>query len=688
VNPTNRLARESSLYLRQHAHNPIDWYPWGPEALQKAKDLDRPIFLSIGYSACHWCHVMAHESFEDQRIAEILNQYFVSIKVDREERPDLDAVYMAAVQALNQGQGGWPMSVFLTPDLEPFYAGTYFPPDHRYGRPGFGYLLTKIVEAWQTRREELRESGRHIAQALRESMVVPPQPGEPDATLFDAAAQMFRRAFDPVSGGLGRAPKFPRPIDLRLMLRLHQRGQSGDLLGMVRLTLDKMAQGGIYDHLGGGFHRYSTDERWLVPHFEKMLYDNALLPPAYVEAYQLTRDPLYKQVASETLDWVLREMTSPAGAFYSTLDADSDGEEGKFYVWSEEEIDLILGPELSETFKYVYDVSAPGNWEGHNILNRPKTWEQLSPLLKRSSEELQEQMALARQRLLLERAKRIWPGRDEKILTSWNALMVSAMAQAGAVFDEPRFLQAAQRAADFILTHLQASAGRLWHTSDAQGNAKQPAYLDDYAYLIETLITLYEADFQPRWLSQAIRLAEVMIEQFGDPVDAGFFYTARDHESLLVRTKEIHDSSTPSSMGSAVLGLLRLSALTGRHDFRESAERTLRAYHGAMAEAPLACGTLLLGVDFWLGPVEEVAIIGRLHDRETRQVLRALRGQFRPLSVMALRDPSVGEDAGIEAVGLLRGKEALGPVTTYLCRNFACQSPLVGAAALEQALRI
>lgn len=679
----NRLAQESSLYLRQHAHNPIDWYPWGQEALQRAKELDRPIFLSIGYSACHWCHVMAHESFEDERIADILNRNFVSIKVDREERPDLDTIYMAAVQALNQGQGGWPMSVFLTPDLEPFYAGTYFPPDNRYGRPGFGFLLTKIAEAWEQRRDELRQSGRYIAEALRESMNVPPQPGEPDARLFDSAVQMFRRAFDPVHGGLGRAPKFPRPIDLRLMLRLHQRGQHGDLLGMVRLTLDKMARGGIYDQIAGGFHRYSTDERWLVPHFEKMLYDNALLPPAYVETYQLTGDPFYKQIAQETLDWVLRDMTAPTGGFYSTLDADSEGEEGKFYVWSEKEIDDILGPDLAETFKYVYDVSPGGNWEGHNILNCPKTLEQNARLLQRSAEELARQLQMAKSRLEAERAKRVRPGRDEKILTSWNALMIAALAQAGAVFDESLYIEAARRAADFLLTHLRTPQGRLWHTADERGRAKLPAYLDDYAYLVDALVTLYEADFDPRWLAEAVRLAELMIDLFGDRAEGGFFYTAKDHEALLARTKEVHDSSTPSSMGMAVLGLQRLAALTGRDDFRDRAEATLRAYQGAIAEAPLACGTLLLGVDFWLGPVQEFAIVGGRQDNETRRVLRAIRQVFRPHAVVAFREPTEPADG----IGLLQGKEAHGPVTTYICRRFACEAPLVGAAAAEEALK-
>src|SRR5262245_43318112 len=376
---TNRLVQESSLYLRQHADNPVDWYAWGPDALKRAKELDRPIFLSIGYSACHWCHVMANESFEDERIGKILNEHFVSIKVDREERPDIDSIYMAAVQALNQGQGGWPMSVFLTPDLEPFFAGTYYPPEDHYGRPGFARLLQHLARAWEQRRDEIKNSGKQIAEALREGEQMAPRPGEPSPAVFDGALKIMRRASDPVNGGLGNAPKFPRPIDLRLQLRLQQRGSAGDALSMVTLTLDKMARGGMYDQLGGGFHRYSTDARWLVPHFEKMLYDNALLARAYLDAYRSTNNPFYKQVVEETLDFVVREMRDPNGGFYSTLDADSEGVEGEYYVWGYDEFRSVVGDD-AERLAHYFDVSERGNFEQQNILNVPRPAEMFSKL--------------------------------------------------------------------------------------------------------------------------------------------------------------------------------------------------------------------------------------------------------------------------------------------------------------------
>jgi len=674
----NRLAQESSLYLRQHAHNPIDWYPWGPEALKRAKELNRPIFLSIGYSACHWCHVMAHESFENEEIAQFLNDHFVSIKLDREERPDLDAIYMAAVQALNEGQGGWPMSVFLTPNLEPFFAGTYYPPTNRYGRPGFKLVLEKIAEAWQTRHADVLRSGAAIADAIRSREETPARPGELGPELLEGAMQYLRRAFDPVNGGLGRAPKFPRPIDLRLLLRIHRRFGHTDALDMVKLTLDKMARGGMYDQLGGGFHRYSVDHRWLVPHFEKMLYDNALLPPAYLEAYQATGNPFYRRVIVETLDWVLQEMTSPPGGFYSTLDADSEGEEGKFYVWTEAEIESVLGKELADVFNYVYDVSAEGNWEGHNILNCPKTLEQNAAMLKISVQDLEEKLASAKRKLYDVRSRRIWPGRDEKILTAWNAIMLSAFAQAGAVLNEARYLQAAERAAAFVLQNLRTPEGRLLRTCAVDSPGKLNAYLEDYAYLVDALITLYEATFEPRWLTTAQELAAIMIEQFYDEAGAGFFFTSKDHEQLIARSKDVQDSSMPSGNAVAVIALLRLAALTGNTDYRAKAEATLASLAGLLEDSPLAAGQMLIALDFYLGPVQEIAVVGSPGDAETQRVISAIRRPFRPHAVVA---------CGIDShVPLLKGKEKLDSVTTYVCRNFVCEKPLVGAEAAERAL--
>src|SRR5262245_51937477 len=659
---TNRLAHESSLYLRQHAQNPVDWYPWGPEALALARKLDRPIFLSVGYSACHWCHVMAHESFEDDEVGRLLNESFVSIKLDREERPDLDQIYMTAVQALNQGQGGWPMSVFLTPDLEPFYAGTYFPPDNRYGRPGFKLVLQRIAEAWRDRRSEVLRSGAQIAEAIRAHAAVEPRPGELTPAILEKALDQIRRAFEPVYGGLGRAPKFPRPIDMRVLLRIHRRFGHGDALEMVKLTLDKMARGGMYDQIGGGFHRYSTDAKWLVPHFEKMLYDNALLVPAYLEAWQVTGDSFYRQIVIETLEYVLREMTAPPGAFYSTQDADSEGVEGKFYVWSEKEIIEVLGAELAETFNYVYDVTTSGNWEGHNIPNCSKTLQQNAKLLNTTPEDLWAKLAQAKCKLYGARAKRVWPGRDEKILTAWNGLMIAAFAQAGPLLDQPRYTAAAEKAAEFILTNLRTPDGRLLRTCGIGVPAKINGYLEDYANLIDALVTLYEATFAPKWLDEAERLAGVMVEQFYDEPAAGFYYTGKDHEALLMRTKDMQDTSTPSGNGMAATGLLRLAALTGRDDLRKKAEATLTGFQGVMADSPIAAGQMLIALDFLLGPIQEFAVVGDMADVDTKQALALIRKNFRPNKVLAFRDKKTSEE-----VALLKGKTALGSVTTYIC---------------------
>ncbi len=471
----NHLIHETSPYLKQHAYNPVDWYPWGAEALEKARKLDRPIFLSVGYSACHWCHVMEHESFEDTEVAKILNEHFVSIKVDREERPDLDQIYMTAVQMMT-GQGGWPMSMFLTPDLQPFYGGTYFPPDERYGRPSFKRLLGALVDAWQSRRSEIVQQAGQITEHLqRAGRLSAAMEGSGDAaTTADLQPDLLRhavsalgRAFDSRFGGFGSAPKFPHAMELRVLLRAWKRFGSEDALHMARLTFDKMAMGGMYDQLGGGFHRYSTDERWLVPHFEKMLYDNALLSLAYLEAFQATGDGAYREVVEETLDYVLREITSPDGPFYSTQDADSEGVEGKFYVWSAAEIEKILGKESADLFAEVYDVTPGGNWEGHNILNRVKTREQYARLRNMPEAELRSRLAQAKSMLLEARGRGVWPGRDEKVLTAWNGLMIDAMAQAGMVLEKPVYIEAAERAADFILTRMRDPSGRLLRTSMA-----------------------------------------------------------------------------------------------------------------------------------------------------------------------------------------------------------------------------
>jgi uncharacterized protein YyaL (SSP411 family) len=683
---TNRLIHETSPYLRQHAHNPVDWYPWGPEALERARTLDRPIFLSIGYSACHWCHVMEHESFEDPEIARLLNEHFVSIKVDREERPDLDQIYMTAVQMLT-GRGGWPMSIFLTPDLKPFFGGTYYPPTDRHGLPSFRRVLHGLIDAWRNRRSEVENSAGQITAHLLEAVRLAPGEGELGPDLLRQAAQGLARAFDPTYGGFGSAPKFPHPMDLRLLLRTWRRFGDANALHMVRLTLDRMAMGGIYDHLGGGFHRYSTDARWLVPHFEKMLYDNALLCVSYLEGYQATGNPLYRTVVEETLAYVLREMTSPEGPFYSTQDADSEGEEGKFYVWSAAEVEAILGKEVAEKFAYVYDVTPDGNWEGHNILHRAKTDEQDARLLNVPEPELRRLLDQGKRQLCEVRNRRVWPGRDEKVLTSWNGLMIAAFAQAAQVLDRPEYAATAARAADFLLKRMRTADGRLLRTYSAGSAAKLNGYLEDYAFVVDALVSLFEATFEPRWLEAALDLAELMIGQFWDAAEAGFFYTGRDHETLIARTKDPHDSSIPSGNSMAVTALLRLAKLTGRMDLMEKAEATVRLFRSLMTAMPMAAGQMLVAFDFYLGPVQEFALIGDPAGEETRQVLRAVRGGFRPNKVVALRPATGPAEELEELLPLLAGKPAQGAVTTYVCENFTCQAPLVGAAAAAAALR-
>jgi uncharacterized protein YyaL (SSP411 family) len=685
----NRLANESSLYLKQHALNPVDWFPWGPEALARAKQLDRPIFLSIGYSACHWCHVMEHESFEDEATAKVMNEHFVCIKVDREERPDLDTIYMNALQVLTREGGGWPLSVFLTPDLTPFYAGTYYPPDDRYaahGRPSFQTVLRSILHHWQTDRERVTEIGRNVAEFLGGMGQLEPNDGTLSPDLLKNALDALRRSFDPTHGGFGHAPKFPHALELKLLLRLARRFDDRTALQMARHTLDKMARGGMYDQVGGGFHRYSVDERWLVPHFEKMLYDNALLAGAYVEAWQLTRDPFYEQVARETLDYVLWEMTAEGGAFFSTQDADSEGEEGKFYVWSEKEILNVLGPELGNLACRVWQVTERGNFEGHNILHRLKTDEQDARVLGLSLEDFRAKLMEAKRRLLEVRSKRVWPGRDEKILTAWNGLMIAALAQAGAAFGEGKFTNHARTAAEYVLKNLRSADGRLFRTAGVGQAPKLNGYLEDYAFLADGLVTLYEATFEPSYLQSAAELADVMLKRFADPSGPGFFFVADDHERLIARTKDLHDGSTPSGNAMAVTALLRLAKLLDRRDFAAKAEETLRGYRALMAEHPAASGQMLVALDFHLGPVEEVAVIGAAGDDETRKVLAAIRAAFRPNRVVALHDPADGSPPAF--IPLLKERPMVnGTVTTYVCENYACQAPLVGADAVVNAMK-
>ena len=687
AHPPNRLAAETSLYLKQHANNPVDWYPWGPEALAKAKELDRPIFLSVGYSACHWCHVMEHESFEDVDTAALMNGHFVCIKVDREERPDIDTIYMNALHVLTREGGGWPLSVFLTPDLTPFFAGTYYPPDDRYaahGRPSFKRLLAEIHNAWVNRRDRITEIGRTVTEHLQGMSDMAASDAAVSPELLTGALTALRQNYDPKHGGFGSAPKFPHALELRLLLRLSERFNDPVALDMVSHTLTSMARGGMYDQIGGGFARYSTDEKWLVPHFEKMLYDNALLTSAYVEAFQKTRDPFFEQIARETLDYVQREMTSPDFAFFSTQDADSEGEEGKFYVWGQDDLRAVLDTEDAEFACKVWGVTRGGNFEGHNILFRTLSDADEAKSHGMSLADFQAKLKGVKEKLYDARSKRVWPGRDEKILTAWNGLMVAAFAQAGAVFGEERYLKSAANAVDLILNNMRTPAGRLYRTAGVGQPSKLNGYLEDYAFLADALVTLYEATFEPKWLRAAVDLSEVMLKHFADPNGPGFFFTADDHERLIARTKDLHDGSTPSGNAMAVTALLRLAALTGRRDLAEPAERALRGYRETMAEHPAASGQMLVALDFYLGPVQQIVIVGSVGEG-TRKALAAIQRAFKPNRVIAYHDLADGPPPGALAV-LFDGKEAVGgEVTVYVCENFACRPPLVGADVVEKA---
>lgn len=682
----NRLLHETSPYLQQHAYNPVEWYPWGPEALARAKELDRPIFLSVGYSACHWCHVMEHESFENEAVAALMNEHYVNIKVDREERPDLDQIYMNAVQLMTR-RGGWPMSVFLTPDLKPFFGGTYWPPESRMGMPGFREILLKVAEAWRERRSDVERGADELTDSVRQIGIQAGDPTDLDDGLLRRAMQRLISITDRRHGGFGGAPKFPHAMDLRLLLRCWKRFGDGDALDAARLTLDKMAAGGIYDHLGGGFHRYSTDERWLVPHFEKMLYDNALLVPAYLEAYQATGHADYARVARETLDYVLHEMTQPQGGFYSTQDADSEGVEGKFFVWSEGEIEQLLGADDARIFNYCYDVTPDGNWEEQNILNRPKTDAQAAKVLGIAENELAAVLARCRQTLLDVRARRIAPGRDDKVLAGWNGMMLSALSLGYQVLEESRYRDAACRAADFLLATLRTADGTLLH-SYKDGQARFNGYLDDYACLIDGLVDVYQASFEPRYLDAAIDLAGKMLTLFYDDREQGFFYTASNHETLIARNKDSHDGSTPSGNSTAATALLRLGRLSGRSDFEQKAVSTLEFLSGLLAQAPTAAGQALLALDFLLGPTREIAIIDGTREEETAEVLRALYRRFVPNKVVARKKAATAEGSLPTALApLLKGKTARGGAATiYICEHCACGLPVTGVAGLEHAL--
>jgi uncharacterized protein YyaL (SSP411 family) len=685
----NRLANETSPYLLQHADNPVDWYSWGEEALQKAKAEDKPIFLSIGYSACHWCHVMAHESFEDEQVAAILNEHFVSVKVDREERPDLDRIYMNAVQAMT-GSGGWPMSVFLTPEGQPFYGGTYFPPTPRYGMPSFTQVLTAVADGWQNRRQELIESGQRLVAALEQSTIgqdVEHEDLKPETV--ESAFQNLVKRFDRVHGGWGDAPKFPQPMSLEFLLRYHHVTGNSRALQMVSQTLEAMARGGMYDQLGGGFHRYSVDDHWLVPHFEKMLYDNAQLARVYLHAWQVTGDPFFRTITEEILDYVIREMTGPAGGFYSTQDADSEGEEGKFFIWTPAEIRGLLGavrqgsPQAeAEAFMAAYGVTERGNFESWNILEFVGDVDQRAEL------------AEARRKLFEAREQRVHPGRDDKILTSWNGLMLAAFAEAArALSPSPNsgrggrgerakiYLQVAERNADFLLHELRNAEGRLWHTWKA-GVAKINGYLEDYTHLIEGLLALYQTTFDPSWYQAARELAEVMIEHFSAP-EGGFFDTSDDHETLITRPREVQDNAVPSGNAMAALVLLRLAGLAVEPRYVELAHRSLGPMQPLLAKYPLGFAQWLIALDYALSHPREIAILGAPDAADTRALLDVCATGYRPHQIVALG----ASDAKASAVPLLQDRSQIeGRATVYVCVDFTCRAPVTEPQALRALL--
>ncbi len=664
----NRLANETSPYLRQHADNPVDWYPWCEEAFERARREDKPILLSIGYAACHWCHVMERESFEDEETARIMNENFINIKVDREERPDIDQVYMTAVQAMT-GHGGWPLTAFLTPDGVPFYGGTYFPREARHGLPAFKDLLRAVAEAWRNRRQEILAGTARVREFLaQQARAVAPR-DRLDPELLRRAARALLQGYDPVNGGFGAAPKFPQPLNLEFLLRAYRRFKMPEALIAVEHTLKAMARGGIYDQVGGGFHRYSTDDRWLVPHFEKMLYDQALLLRVYLGAYQLTGAPPFRQVIDETLGFAFRELYHPDGAFYSSLDADSEGEEGKYYVWTAAEIDDLLPPEEAEAVKHYYGLIYGPNFEGKNILYVRTNLEKVAGQLGRTPEELAETLARAKAKLLAARQRRVPPARDDKVLTSWNGLMLRALAEVGAALDRPEHIRAAERLARFIETHLGRPDGSLWH-SFKDGIARVEGLLEDYAFYADGLLSLYEVTGDLRWFRRAAELADRLIDLFWDPSLPGFFDATAAHDNLPVRPRSFIDNAVPSGSSVATELLLRLGALTGEGRYREVAEANLRALADFMFRAPAGAGRLLCALDFYLGPVKEVALLGPAEDPAWAEMYREVFGRYLPNKVVAL-GPGAAEE-----VPLLAGREAVaGRPTAYVCQNFVCQLP-------------
>jgi hypothetical protein len=703
---TNRLANEKSPYLLQHAHNPVDWHAWGTEAFEKARRENKPIFLSIGYSTCHWCHVMERESFESEKIAALLNEHYVPIKVDREERPDVDRIYMTFVQATTGG-GGWPMSVWLTPQREPFFGGTYFPPENRYGHAGFASILGQIAQAWQSDEAQILASARDVVRQLQERVTVEPSASgvlTVDHAVLDSGFFVFRRSFDPQLGGFGGAPKFPRPSVYRFLLRYYARKQNREALDMVLLTLREMAKGGMNDQLGGGFHRYSVDERWFVPHFEKMLYDQAQLAIAYLEAFQITGEEEFGATARRILDYVLRDMTAPEGGFYSAEDADSvivpeEPElkgEGAFYIWSAEEIRALVREPAAGWFCYRYGVADGGNvandphgeFTGKNILFRSMTLEETAQQFERPVEEIAAGLAEAEGTLLRARGERVRPQLDDKILTSWNGLMVSAFALGGAVLNDARYADAARRAAEFLSTRMYSAESGYLLRRYRQGEAAIPGFLDDYAMAAQGLLDLYEAQFDLRHLQLAIRLTEKQRDLFEDRTQGGFFSTDARDSSLVMMVKEDYDGAEPSGNSVAAMNLLRLARITGRAGFRESAERLLAAFGPRLIAAPVALPQMLAACEFFLSEPREIVLVGDRGAADTDVLVRTVHRRFGANRVILLVDSEetraflAAGNPAIQSMSKLDGRAA-----AYVCRDYTCQLPVSEAGALAELIQ-
>ena len=682
----NRLVFEKSPYLLQHAANPVNWYPWGEAAFEKARNEDKAIFLSIGYSTCHWCHVMEVESFEDEEVAKLMNEHFVCIKVDREERPDVDIIYMSAAQAMGK-RGGWPLTIIMTAERKPFFAGTYFPKEGRFGRPGMLELIPRIGNAWKTRRAEFLSRADRITAFLQSS-----NRGSAGKELgvaeLDRAYQQLATSFDSARGGFRRAPKFPTPHNLSFLLRYWKRSGNDQALAMVEKTLQAMRKGGMYDHVGFGFHRYSTDAAWLVPHFEKMLYDQAMLVIAYVEAFQATGKAEYADTAREILTYVLRDMTSPEGGFYSAEDADSEGVEGKFYLWTHDEIKQILGEDDAKLFITVFNIKPAGNFRNPHTPPRTNIPHLIRPPAEYAGEfeisedELRSRLEAARKKLFDVREKRIHAYKDDKILTDWNGLMIAALAKAAQALDEPKYGEAAQRAADFILSRVRDGRGRLLKRF-RDDQAGLPAHVEDYAFFTWGLLELYETNFEIRNLQSAIKLNDDLLAHFWDDTNGGFFFTADDGESLLVRSKEIYDGAIPSGNSVAMLNLIRIGRTTGDARLESRAAAVGQAFSAKVSGNPSAHSQLMCALDFGVGPSHEIVIAGRAGGNDTAQMLRALRRTFVPNKIVLLR-PSGAEAPPITQIAeFTRNQKSVeGKATAYVCLNYACKLPTTDAAQM------